>query len=183
MSFLRSATNQFKNLIENYFAGLTLTEQTQLDEIDINILKILQNNCRTPMGKIAKKIGIPKSTVHYRIKKLEGEGIIEGYYAKLNANMLGKDYTTITFVRGKFGPKYHQRIGSLLADIPGVTGVYFILGEQDFVFLCTSNNRQNFMEKLEKIYDMQEIERTSTLVVMKTIKEDPKLDLESIARA
>lgn len=133
------------------------------------------------MEKFAKKIGIPKSTVHYRIKKLESEGIIEGYYAKLNANLLGKDYTTITFVRGKFGPKYHQKIGSLLAEIPGVTGVYFILGEQDFVFLCMSNNRQDFMEKLEHIYELEEIERTNTLVVMKTIKEDHRLDLESIA--
>ena len=112
---------------------------------------MLQQNCRISIGTLAKKIGIPKSTVHYRLKKLESEGIIEGYYAKLNATLLGKDYTTISFVRGKFGPEYHEKVGKLLSKIPGVTGVYFILGEEDFIVLCISNNRKDFMKKLLKI--------------------------------
>jgi DNA-binding Lrp family transcriptional regulator len=152
-----------------------------LDKIDIEILKILQDNCRLSLKKISLKLGMPRTTIHYRIKKLEEEGIIQGYYAKLNPTKLGKDYTTITFVRGKFGPKYHEKLGKLLAEIPGTVGVYFILGEQDFVVRCLSDNKTDFMRKLERLYDMKDVERASTMFVMKVIKEDPRIDLDSLS--
>ena len=153
-----------------------------LDKIDIGILEVLQKDSRTPLGQIANQLGVPKSTVHYRIKKLEAEKIIKGCYAKVDATKLGKDYTTITFVRAKYGPSYHEKVGKMLAQIPGVCAVYFILGDNDFVVLTVSDNREDFMGKLEKMYDMQEIERTSTVVVVKTIKEDPRIELKSSMR-
>jgi DNA-binding Lrp family transcriptional regulator len=148
-----------------------------LDETDIGILKILQGNCRIRRGDIAKKLGLPTSTVSYRIKRMEADKIIQGYYAKINATKLGKDYTNIILVRAKFGAGYHEKVGNMLSQIPGVWGVYFILGDNDFVILCTSDDREDFMRKLERIYNMPEIERTSTTVVMKTIKEDPRGEL------
>jgi len=148
-----------------------------LDELDKEILKILQMDCRTSLEQIAKKLGVPKSTVHYRIKRLEGEKIIEGYYAKVNASKLGKDYLTITLVRAKYGPSYHERLGKMLAQIEGVWAVYFVFGDTDFIILTRSNNREDFMKKLEKIMSMEEIERTNTQVVAKTIKEDPRIEL------
>jgi DNA-binding Lrp family transcriptional regulator len=148
-----------------------------LDEIDIGILNILQKNCRIRVGEIAMKLGLPKSTIGYRIKRMEENEIIQGYYAKINAAKLGKDYTTIIRVRAKFGPRFHEKVGKKLSQIPGVWGVYFILGGSDFVILCNSDDREDFMQKLEQIYDMAEIERTNTAVVIKTIKEDPMIQL------
>ena len=148
-----------------------------LDELDREILKILQMDCRTSVDKIAKKLGVPKSTVHYRIKRLEAEKIIEGYYAKVNATKLGKDYVTITLVRAKYGPDYHERLGNMLAQIPGVWAVYFVFGDTDFIVLTRSDNREDFMKKLEKMMNMKEIERTNTQVVAKTLKEDPRIEL------
>jgi DNA-binding Lrp family transcriptional regulator len=143
-----------------------------LDETDSLIVKILQQNCRISNTDIAKKLGLPKSTVSYRINRLEKDGIIEGYYAHINSAKIGKDYITITFVRAKYGKENYEKVGKVLTKIPGVFGVYFILGEHDFVFLCNSNNRDDFLNKLDILYKMKEIERSNTTVVMKTIKED-----------
>ncbi|MGD8506508.1 MAG: Lrp/AsnC family transcriptional regulator [Candidatus Bathyarchaeota archaeon] len=148
-----------------------------LDRVDRGILRILQEDCRTPLEEIAKKLGISKSTAHYRVKRLESEGIIEGYYAKVNAAKLGKDFITITFVRAKYGLGYHEKVGRLLADIPGVWGVYFVLGEMDFVVLARASNREKFMEKLDRIISLGEVERTNTQVIAKILKEDPRIEL------
>ncbi len=148
-----------------------------LDELDKAILKILQMDCRTSLDQIAKRLGVPKSTVHYRIKRLEAEKIIEGYYAKVNASKLGQDYVTITLVRAKYGQDYHEKLGNVLAHIPGVWAVYFVFGDIDFIVLTRSKNREDFMKKLEKIMSMEEIERTSTQVVAKILKEDPRIEL------
>jgi DNA-binding Lrp family transcriptional regulator len=147
-----------------------------LDETDSRILRILQENCRVTNNSIAKKTRLPKSTIQYRIKRLEKEGIIEGYHAQLNSAKIGKDYMTITFVQAKYGKKYYEKVGRVLAQIPGVFGVYFLLGEHDFVVLCNSDNREDFMKKLDIMYNMEEIERSNTTVVMKTIKVDYRTD-------
>ncbi len=148
-----------------------------LDKIDRGILKILQEDCRTPLEEIAKKLTVSKSTVHYRVKRLEAEGIIQGYYAKVNAAKLGKDFLTITLVRGKYGPGYHEKVGKMLAEIPGVWAVYFVLGEIDFIVLARADNREKFMERLEKIISSGEIERTNTQVIAEILKEDQRIEL------
>ena len=143
-----------------------------LDEIDSGILRTLQEDCRTPLDQIADKLRVPKSTIHYRIKRLEGERIIEGYYARVNHAKLGRDYVTATFIRAKYGPGYHEKAGEKLSEISGVWGVYFILGENDFILMSRSSSREEYLQKLEQIMNMPEIERTSTQVVAKVIKED-----------
>lgn len=143
-----------------------------IDELDLKILKILQEDCRISLEQIAKKLGVPKSTIYYRIKRLEEERIIDGYYAKINFAKLGKDYITITFVKARYAPGYHEKIGEKLSKISGVWGVYFIFGENDFVLLARSKDREDYLRKLEQIMNMPEIERTNTQIVAKVIKED-----------
>ena len=144
------------------------------DKIDLGILKVLQEDCRTPLKQIANELGVPKSTIHYRIKRLEEEGIIEGYYAKINHARLGEDYLTIALVRARYGPGYDRKAGQKFAEIPGVWGVYFTFGENDFLVICRSNDRDDYIQKLEKIMNMPEVERSTTLVIAKVIKEDPR---------
>lgn len=151
---------------------MNVRSNSTLDEIDAGILRILQEDCRTPLDQIADQLRVPKSTIHYRIKRLESEGIIEGYYARVNHAKLGRDYVTATFIRAKYGPGYHEKAGQKLSKISGVWGVYFILGENDFILMSRSNNREDYLQKLEKIMNMPEIERTSTQVIAKVIKED-----------
>ncbi|MEM1545596.1 MAG: Lrp/AsnC family transcriptional regulator [Candidatus Methanomethylicia archaeon] len=155
-------------------------EKVKIDEIDYAILNILQEDCRTPLEEIARKIKIPKSTVHYRIKKLEERKIIEGYYAKIDAAKLGKEYIAVILVRAKYGPGYHEKVGRKIAEIPGVWAVYFVLGEIDFVVMVRANDREDYMRILNTLMNMKEIERTSTQVVVKMIKEDPRVELPTI---
>ena len=150
----------------------------KIDEIDKKILEHLQEDCRVSLEELSSKLNLPKSTLHYRIKRLERMGIIEGYYAKVDPAKLGKDYITITLVRAKYGPGYHKRVGEKLANLPGVWGVYFVLGETDFVVLAKTRSREEFMGILEKMINDEDIERTSTLAVVEVIKEDPRVRLD-----
>jgi len=149
----------------------------KLDEVDLAILRILQEDCRKNITEIADMVKIPKSTVHYRISRLEKLGYIEGYYAKISPEKMGKQYITITLVRAKYGPGYHEKVGEKISKLPGVWAVYFVFGETDFVVLSRTNSREEFMKTLEQIMNMEEIERTSTMIVAKVIKEDPRLQI------
>lgn len=147
-----------------------------MDKTDRLLLRIVQQDSRIPLQKIARRLGVPKSTVHYRIGRLEREKIIEGYYAKLNATTLGYDYMAVVLVKAKYGPQYHEKVGLKLSKIPGVWAVYYVLGDYDFIVLIRAVNRDDYMQKLERMSNMADIERTSTQVVGRVVKEDPRID-------
>jgi len=151
------------------------TRRSVIDETDLSILRFLQNDCQMPLDNLAKKLGVPKSTLHYRIKRLERDGVIEGYYAKANPLKLGYDYVAIVLVRAKYGPHYHERVGRKIAAVPGVWAVYYVLGEYDFIVLVRALNREDYMHKLERLSKMADIERTSTQIAAKILKEDPRI--------
>ena len=146
----------------------------KLDELDLNILKMLQYDAKYPIERMAIKLGVSKSTIAYRIKNLEKLGVIKGYHAYLDYQRLNLDYITITFVHGRYGKDYHVELGEKIAKLPGVWGVYFVLGEIDFIVMGRFRNRDEFLNNyLEKLMAMPEVERTSTQVVVKVIKEVP----------
>jgi len=149
----------------------------RLDETDRRLLAMLQSDCRVPLQEVAEILGVPKSTVHYRIRKLEHDGIVEGYHAKVNAARLGYDYLAVVLVRAKYGPKYHEKVGRRLAKVSGVSAVYYVLGDIDFVVLIRAQDRDDYMQKLSQLSSMTDIERTSTQIVAKVMKEDPRVNL------
>ncbi len=60
-----------------------------IDEKDLEIIKMLENNARIPLTRIAEKVGMSDVAIRKRLKKLEGEGIIKGYRLRLDHAKLG----------------------------------------------------------------------------------------------
>ncbi|MFQ5763235.1 MAG: Lrp/AsnC family transcriptional regulator [Candidatus Bathyarchaeia archaeon] len=149
----------------------------KLDEVDLKLLDRLQDNCLESAETLSQKLGVSRSTIRYRMRKLGENGIIEKYYAKADPSKLGKDYLTVTFVYAKYGPEYHKKLGESLGRIKGVWAVYFVLGEIDFVVLTRANNRDDYLRILKEMMTMEGIERTSTQIVLQIIKEDPKVEM------
>ena len=154
-----------------------MTKTQKLDELDIAILRELQKDCRVPLQDIAAIVKSPTSTVHYRVKRLEREGVIDGYYAHINPEKVEMDYITIIKVMASYGPKYYEEVGNELKAIPGVWAVYYSLGDQDFFVLTRSKDRVEFMKALDKVMSTKGVERTATQVIAKVIMEDPRLQI------
>ena len=60
----------------------------------------------------------------------------------------------------------------MLSNIPGVYAVYFVFGENDFVILARAENREELFQKMQILFNSDFVERTTTEVVTKVIKED-----------
>src|SRR5688572_1541755 len=99
-----------------------LADMKAIDGVDLKILKILQENARTPNVEIARRLKLAPSAIFERIRKLEKRGAIRGYEAQLDAPMLDVGLVAFIFVRGE------ERVGSTaigeaLARVPGVQEV------------------------------------------------------------
>ncbi|MFH0876279.1 MAG: winged helix-turn-helix transcriptional regulator [archaeon] len=69
--------------------------EIKLDKKDKSILYELDIDSRQSFGSIAKRVGLSKQVVDYRIKNLEKKGVIKGYYTVLNTSKLGYLYCRI----------------------------------------------------------------------------------------
>ena len=61
----------------------------KLDLKDRKILYELDSNARQSNSGIAKKVGLNKNTVNYKINRMTEEGIITGYYTVVDSSRLG----------------------------------------------------------------------------------------------
>ena len=157
--------------------GQKLNPSKVHDPNDVAILRFLQDDCRVPLDDLGKKINLPKSTLYDRIRRLEKEGVIEGYHAKLDASRLGYEYVGIVLVKARYGPHYHDKLGKKIAAISGVWATYYVYGEFDFIVLMRAKNREDMMRINESLVNMPDVERTNTQVAAKILKEDQRVPL------
>jgi Lrp/AsnC family leucine-responsive transcriptional regulator len=151
-----------------------------MDNIDYQILKLLQKNARISNSEIARQIGMVPSGVLDRIRKLEGNGIIREYTARLKAEALNLGLIAFVFVRSTEPPGSIET-SQKLAELPEVLEVHHVAGEDCYLLKIRLKDNQslaNFMR--EKIGAIPTIVSTKTTIVLETIKETSKINLINI---
>ncbi|MCO8244885.1 MULTISPECIES: Lrp/AsnC family transcriptional regulator [unclassified Haladaptatus] len=143
-----------------------------MDDKDLRILKAIGTLESGSPDKIADETGIPKSTVHYRLEKLQEEGIIKNEIFDIDFEQAGLNLTLITEVWAEYDSGYHRQVGDKLGDINGVNQVYFTLGDTDFILISHLASRGMVEELISEFEDVDEISRTSSKFVITTIKDE-----------
>lgn len=106
----------------------------KLDELDKKILSLLQENARWTYKEIAQKINLSLTPVHDRIKRLEGEGVIEKYVGILNKNKLGMGltvYSQVTIIRQT--KEVSEIFDEAIKKLPEVVECNFVSGSFDYL--------------------------------------------------
>ena len=148
-----------------------------IDAADRKILRMLQENARTPNVEIARRLRLAPSAILERIRKLEKRGAIRGYEAQLDAPMLDLGLVAFVFVRAdeKVGS---TSIGNALARVPGVQEVHHVAGEDCYLVKVRAASTEALGHLLrEQFGAIRGITSTRTTVVFTTVKETAKLPL------
>jgi Lrp/AsnC family transcriptional regulator for asnA, asnC and gidA len=141
-----------------------------IDEIDLKILKMLQENARTPFSKIASSIGVSEATVHLRVQKLRRLGVIKGFRAVIDPAKVGKGLTAIILL--KADPLKFKEVLKKVASIDDVYEVYDVTGEYYAVLKIRTSSRESLAKIIDKIGEIEGVTSTQTMVVLRTIKEE-----------
>lgn len=121
--------------------------KSQLDDIDWKILATLQQNGRITNVDLAKAVGISAPPCLRRVRALEQEGIIEGYFAQLNEKQVGFELTAFAMVSLNA-----QSESDLLAFEEKTRGwalvreCYMLSGEVDFILRCVATDLSEFQQ-------------------------------------
>lgn len=75
------------------------TKSVVLDKLDWRILEVLQSNARITNTELGKQIGLSQPAVTARIRRLEEQGVIEGYTARVNPRLVGRPIAALVRIR------------------------------------------------------------------------------------
>ena len=148
-----------------------------LDDLDITILRKLQENGRTKRSELAEMIGLSIPSLSDRLKKLEDHGVIEGYYTKLNRHIFGYDIMAFVSVIMESSKNYEKFIEHV-KKTPDILECYSILGEGSHILKLVVKESKELEQMLSKIQSWPGVTRTVTSFVLSPIKETTNLNIQ-----
>jgi Lrp/AsnC family transcriptional regulator, leucine-responsive regulatory protein len=147
-----------------------------LDTIGLEILNILQKKARIPNIEVSRQVGLAPSAVLERIRKMEKQGIIDGYEVRLNPQRFNR--SQVAFVHIKTNPAMCDQVGKQLSLIPEVQEVHFVSGNDCYLIKVRSADTATLGQLLqEKITTIEGVLSTSTETVLTTVKETSQIPL------
>ncbi|MDJ0912053.1 MAG: Lrp/AsnC family transcriptional regulator [Desulfobacterales bacterium] len=148
-----------------------------IDEISYKILRILQKKARIPNVEVARQVGLAPSAVLERIRKMEKQGIIDGYEVRLNPARF--DRSLVAFVH-VFTTKTELQldVGAILAAIPEVQEVHYISGEDGYLVKMRVANTDELGRLVrDRISSIPNVGTTRTSIALTTVKETARIPL------
>jgi len=149
-----------------------------LDDIDIAILDILQRHGRTKRNELADKVGLSLPSVSERLRKLEENGTIVGYFAKVNHKCLGKDITAFVVVTVDSS----KHFGSFVEHASAVDEVlecHAITGDGTHLLKVRTENAASLEKLLAKLQSWVGVAKTTTSLVLSTPKESMRIKISN----
>lgn len=141
-----------------------------IDRTDFELLRHLRRNARISNKELAEKVGLAASTCIVRVRRLQREGVIQGFHADLDATAIGVGLQALASVR----LKQHKRakVESFLEHIlarPEVLQVHHLSGNSDFqVHIAVSDTHHLRDFVLEAFTEQPEVDHVETSLIYET---------------
>ncbi len=144
-----------------------------LDKTDLKILRLLQENGRISMTELAERVGLSTTPCTERVRRLERDGVIEGYYARLNPQAVGAGL--LVFVEIKLSAKSGDIFDAFrreIQKIPQIMECHLVSGEYDYLIKARLPDMSMYRKLLGDILlQLPAANESHSYVVMEEVKE------------
>lgn len=152
-----------------------------MDNIDVKILRLLQANARITASEIAGEVSLSVPAVSERLKKLETSGIIRQYTAIIDPERLDKNLMAIMFITLE-RPKYSESFVESVKGMNEILECHYLAGDHDYALKIMTENTASLQELLNKIKSVQGVQKTRTIIVLSTAKQNYSIIPEDLDR-
>ena len=151
-------------------------QDIELDDIDLHLLALMQEDCRTSLVRLGEQVGLSAPAVLERLKKLEATGVIKGYHAVLEGRRLGLDITAFIGVLISH-PNLIGGFESRVVELDGVLECHHVTGQHTLLLKVKTENTSSLERLISQIRSIDGVARTETMVVLSTHTERVQLPL------
>ena len=150
-----------------------------MDEYDRKILSVLSIEGRISMTALGERVGLSKTPVTARVKRLEEEGFITGYRASLSASKLGVEH--IAFLEVKLSDTREKALDAFnqaVRAVPEVEACHMIAGGFDYLIKVRTSDIFAYRQVLgEQLSRLPNVASTSTYISMQSVVDTVPIDL------
>ena len=148
------------NLVESSAETAALTR----DPLDRDLLALLQANARESTANLARKLGVARTTVVARLARLEREGVVVGYTARLGADEGAP--RVMAHVGIAHEPRRGADVMRQMQKMPELLQLYSVSGEFDYIAVLRTDSTERLDSLLDAIGAIDGVIRTTTSVVL-----------------
>lgn len=141
----------------------------ELDAHDRRLLQELLADGRASHRDLAERTGFSLATVNRRIRQMEADKTIRGYTALVDPETVGWTLTAVIGLRIDKG--FVRAVHEKISSDPRIFGVYDVTGEWDGLVLVRLRDREDLDDLVKTTLSLPHINRTNTMVVLKTVLE------------
>ena len=144
-----------------------------VDKFDLAILKVLQEDARASLQVISERVGLSSTPCWTRIKRMESEGVIQGYTVRVDPPSIGLSETVIVQVTlESHTDETLYDFGKMLEQIPEVMEAYLVSGDYDYYIRIAVKDTRDYERLLrERLYRIPGIRHSKSSFVLRTLKE------------
>jgi Lrp/AsnC family leucine-responsive transcriptional regulator len=135
-----------------------------VEEIDRKIVSLLSRNGRMSFTELARQAGLSVSAVHQRVRRLEAEGVITGYIALCNANVIGLPLTAFVSIK-PFDPAAPDDLPSRLADLTAIEACHSVAGDENYILKVRVSTPHELEELLARLRTLAGVSTRTTVVL------------------
>lgn len=143
------------------------------DKFDLAILAVLQRDARASLHDISAAVGLSTTPCWTRIKKMESEGVIQGYTVRIDPAAVGFAESVIVQVTlESHNDETLVEFGRMLEEIPEVIEAYLVSGDYDYYIRIAVRDTRDYERLLrEKLYRIPGIRHSRSSFVLRTLKQ------------
>ena len=148
-----------------------------LDRIDRNILRELQKNARLSYVELADKVGLSTSPCLERVKRLDNDGWIESYNAKLSAPKLQASLLVFVEISLNYSSgDVFDEFRKAVTRWPEIQECHLVSGDFDYLLKIRIEDMVAYRNLLGQIVlELPGVRDSRTLVSMETVKESSEI--------
>ena len=142
-----------------------------MDELDRAIVAELQQDGRISATALAAKVGLSVAPCHRRIRELERSGVISGYQAVVEPELVGLGFEALVFATLKDRAQLKEFEAAVERD-ERIVQAQRLFGEPDFLLRVYAEDLSHYQRLYDDVLvELPGVEKLTSTIVMRNIKE------------
>jgi DNA-binding Lrp family transcriptional regulator len=135
-----------------------------MDALDQKLLDLLTRDARMSLAMLARRLGVARSTVQYRLERLERSGAIGGYTIRPGAVARAPSIEALVLIAVE--PRLQAAVEKRLGTMAAVRRLLSVSGTYDLAATLTAKSAEQLDRALDEVRNVPGIRKTVSAVVL-----------------
>jgi Lrp/AsnC family transcriptional regulator, leucine-responsive regulatory protein len=135
-----------------------------VEEIDRRIVSLLSRSGRMSFTELARQAGLSVSAVHQRVRRLETDGVITGYVALCNPDVIGLPLTAFVSIK-PFDQAAPDDVPDKLKNLEAIEACHSVAGEENYILKVRVGSPHDLEDLLQQIRTLANVSTRTTVVL------------------